>query len=201
MSLSLVTGPTQEPVTIEEAKQHMRIEVSADDAMVAAFVLAAREWVEGQIKRSLITQTFDYFIDWDWPTVGYTDRIMLPINPVQSVASISYIDDNGATQTLAASQYTVVARESGSYVEPAYNVDWPSVRCVPNAIVVRFTAGYIDTTTSPQVNKVPFPLRTAVLMMAAHMYENREATTVRNINEAPLAVETLISPYRDARFQ
>lgn len=200
MPLKVVTGPTQEPVTIEEAKQHMRIEVAADDAMVAAFVMAAREWVEGQTKKVLMTTTYDYYIDWDWPVVGGYTQIQFPVNPVQSVTSISYVDDNGATQTLAANKYQTVARDESSYIEPAYNVDWPSVRCQPNTITVRFTAGYLDDSVSPAVANVPWPLRAAVLMMAAHLYENREATTLRNIKEAPMAVETLITPYRDARI-
>jgi uncharacterized phiE125 gp8 family phage protein len=195
MALKLVSGPTQEPVTVEEAKQHMRLEVSDDDALVASYVLAARQWVEGETKRALVTQTWDYAIDYDWPHYYGLDKIILPLNPVQSVTSISYVDGDGASQTLAADQYTVAAREHVSFIEPAYDVAWPEVRCVPSAITVRFVTGYIDDTVSPAVGAVPFGLRTAVLMKAAEMYEHRGDMLPGTLQTHP-AIEALISPYR-----
>lgn len=194
-SLTRVTNPLQEPVTVEHAKQHLRVEISDDDALIAGYVLAAREWVEGQTHRALVTQTFDYAVDYDWPHYYGMDKIILPVNPVQSVTSISYVDSSGASQTLAADQYTVAARESVSYIEPAYDVAWPEVRCVPAAVTVRFVAGYLDTTVSPNHGDVPFALRTAILLKAAELYEHRGDMLPGSLQVSP-AVEALISPYR-----
>ena len=194
MSIKIVSRPGQEPVTLEEAKQHLRVEVAADDALIAALLLAAREWVEGQTGQALVTQTIDWFISYDW---HYPLR--LPINPVQSVTSVKYLDDDGVQQTLATDQYRVMAHKSDSYIEPAYGVTWPSVYPVGDAIEVRFVVGHIDDTVSPPTVAVPFSLRTAVLLLTAHFYENREATSMRRIIETPMSVEALISPYRHAR--
>jgi uncharacterized phiE125 gp8 family phage protein len=191
MSLTLVTGPAQEPLTLEQAKAQLRLDVDTDDALIIDFIKTARQWGEGQIKRALITQTHDLNIDYNWPWKFGSPRIDFPINPVSSVTSITYVDLDGTSPqpTLAASQYTVVARRHGSYIVPAYNINWPSVRSVPNAITVRFVAG--DTLAN-----LPKQLERAVSLLVAHMYENRETVTAKDLVEVPYAIESLISPFR-----
>lgn len=191
MALLLITAPTSEPVSLDEQKTHLRIDGDYDDAYIASCIIAARQWIEGQTHRAMMAQTWDYTIDCGWPTRNGLHQIDYPINPVAVQASpvvdvITYVDTDGATQTLAASQYTVVARTNNSYVVPAYGISWPSVRNVPNAITVRFVAGYAT---------LPEELKRSVMILAAYYYENRETT----IN-APPAVEALISPFRAATF-
>lgn len=182
MSLTLVTAPTSEPVSLSEMKSHMRLDGNDDDSYVTKCIKAARQWIEGQTKRALVTQTVDYAIDSNWPMWNGLPMIRLPLNPIASVSSITYVDSNGTSQTLATSQYTVAARTHGSYIVPAYGVTWPSVRDVPEAITVRFVAG-ADT--------VDEDLKIAVKILASYYYENRETSS-----GAPRAVEALISPYR-----
>lgn len=195
MSLSLVTDATEEPVSLDELKSHLRLDIDDDDAYLAGCITAARHWVEGQTKRSILTKTYDYSIDYDWSWNGYSYRIDLPLNPVKSISgtspevfSITYVDVNGVTQTLAQSQYTLVNRQHHSYIVPAYDVEWPTVRCVPNAVTVRFQAGDGDN--------IPQELHRAIMILAGHFYEYRETSM-----DAPKAVEALISPFRKATFQ
>ena len=191
MSLSLVTGPTEEPVTLDDQKVHMRLDTDDDDAYVQSCITAARQWVEGQTHRAIMAQTWDYNIDYGWPHRVGLHRIDYPINPVKAQASptvdsITYVDSDGASQTLAADQYTIVARTNGSYIVPAYNVSWPEVRSVPNAITVRFVAGYVTT---------PDEFKRAILILSSIYYEKRETGV-----DAPMAVEALISPFRTTTF-
>lgn len=191
MALSLVTEVTAETVSVDDQKVHLRLDSDADDAYVASCIKAARQWIQGQTKRVLMQQTWDYSIDFGWPTKYGLHRIDYPLNPVAVQASpivdsVTYIDDDGASQTLAASQYTVVARTNNSYLVPAFDVIWPTVRRVPNAITVRFVAGY---------STVPEDLNRAVMILAGHYYETRETG-----EDAPEAVEALISPFRAANF-
>ena len=188
MALELVTGPTQEPVTLTEAKAQLRLDIADDDGLLAGYLIAAREFIEGQIKRDLVPKTWDYTIDWAWPTRGFRQHIRLPLNPVQSVTSIAYVDEAGATQTLASNQYTVAARANYSYIAPAYDVTWNTTRRVPDAVTVRFVSGYADC---------PQDLKVAVLMLAGHFYENRETVAGKTMTEVPFSVEALISPYQD----
>jgi len=191
MSLRLVTDLTREPVSIEDQKLHLRLDGDDDDAYVATCIKAARLWVEGQTKYITLSQTWDYKIDHGWPYHNGSPRIDLPLDPLKDEASpsttvVTYVDSNGTTQTLAQSQYTVVPRDSNSYIVPAYNITWPEVRCVPDAINVRFVAG---NSSCPEV------IKQAVKILASHYYEMRETAA-----KAPMAVEALISPYRKVMF-
>lgn len=185
MSLTLVTGPTQEPLTLEEAKAQLRIDFDDDDALLRRLITAARQWVEGQTKRSLLTQTWDQTLDYCWP-----DRIRFERNPVISVSSVTYNDGSSPMTTLAASKYTVVTRRSASFIEPAYNEDWPDIITVPDAVRIRFVSGYTD---------VPESLVHAISMLVAHWYETRIPVLAGQgqvLIDIPYTVEALISPYR-----
>ena len=191
MALSLVTDVTSEPVSVDDQKVHLRLDSDADDAYVARCIKAARQWIEGQTKRAIMPQTWDYSIDFGWPHRYGFHRIDYPLNPVAVesspiVDSVTYVDDDGNSQTLAVSQYTVVARTNNSYLVPAFDVTWPTVRNVPNAITVRFVAGY---------STVPEDLNRAVMILAGYYYEIRETGA-----DAPESVEALISPFRAATF-
>ena len=181
MTLALVTDVIEEPVSLADQKTHLRIDIDEDDAYIAGCVTAARAWVEGQTKRAIMPQTWNYIIDYCWPA-----KIELPMNPVASVTSINYIDTNGTSQTLATNQYTVAARKHGSFIVPAYDVTWPDVQWVPAAVTVQFIAGVAA--------EVPQEIHRAIMILAGAYYENRETVP------APMAVESLISPYRKASF-
>ncbi len=193
MGLTLVTPPTVEPVSLAEVKAHLRGPPSDDDGLLSGYILAARRFAESYIRGAIITQTWDYKIDCAWPMVwsgNYVkNRIELPLRPIQSVTSISYVDSNGDTQTLNSSLYTVHADRSVPFIERAYNADWPEVRDVPDAITVRFVAGYLP-------EKVPDEIRTAIMLHVESMYDacppddQERCESCRNL---------LLDPYRVLR--
>ena len=188
MALELVTGPTHEPVTLTEAKAQLRLDVADDDGLLAGYLLAAREFIEGQTKRDLVEKTWDYTADYGWPARNYRPYIRLPVNPVKSVTSVTYVDEAGTTQTLDPSQYIVAARSDRSHIEPAVNSHWPTVKRIPDAITVRFVSGY---------ENCPPDLKAAIMLLAGHFYENREAVSAKAMNEVPFSVDALLSPYVD----
>ncbi len=193
MGLTLVTGPTQEPLTLEHAKLHARIDTDDDDKLVVELIKAARRWVETQTHRALITSTWDYSVDWSWPyTQSCMQKIRLPINPVSSITSIVYQDGSSPNPTLAASDYTAVLGDFNSYIVPAYNVEWGTTLSVPEAATVRFVAGQA-------VGDVDPALLMGVMILFTHLYERRDlAITGTIVSEVPYSVEALISPFRPA---
>jgi uncharacterized phiE125 gp8 family phage protein len=198
VGLAVVTPPAADPLSLAEAKAHLRVTSSDEDGLIAGYILAAREYVENDTHLRLITQTLDYTIDDGWPCViargRYRTRIELPVKPVASVTSISYIDSSGAAQTLAADQYVVRTDGPVPFVEPAYGVSWPGVRSQSAAITVRFVAG-------TSVSDVPNPLMQAMRLLVAHANENREAVSASGtFVEVPLGVEAFLSPYRYTRM-
>lgn len=196
MGLALVTGPALDPVSLAEARAHCRITSSDEDGLLAGYILAARQHVEQVTGRALVSQTWDFTVDREWPwTLDDSHRHVrlfeIPKPPLQSVTSIVYVDSAGATQTLASNQYLV---DSGTYIGriyPAYGVCWPNVRCQPKAITVRFVAGYGD-----QPGSIPEPIRQAMLLLIGHWFEQRETASANAPTELPFTTAALLAPYR-----
>lgn len=190
MGLSVVTGPTQEPVTLGETKDHLRVTEPDDDGLLAGYILAARRYAENYTRRAFCTQTLDYTIDHRWPYECvdgyYKRRIYLPVPPLQSVSSISYVDTDGNTQTLDSSQYVVKTDETLGTIEEAYGVTWPEVRCQVSAITVRFVAGW---------TMAPDEIRTA-LMFHVEMMLDRDPDSAKFLESAR---DALLDPYRVVR--
>jgi uncharacterized phiE125 gp8 family phage protein len=190
LGASLITAPTVEPVTLDQAKLHARVDIDTDDDLIEALIEAARHWVEGQTHRALCTQTWDFTFD-EFPC----RELRLPLAPVSSVASVTYVDSSGVEQSLTGSpaEYQQVVNNDHPYIVPLYNETWPEARCQPNAVTVRAVCGYGAAAA------VPAPLVQAILLLVGHWYESREAAGP-SATELPFAVEALISPYRRPTF-
>lgn len=205
---TLTTAPALEPVTIEEARSQCRITDSSEDGLLAGYLLAARSLAERLTDRALVTQTWTETYDHDWPTLGrhrhfrpahdgaapYSRRcILLRKAPVQSVSSITYVDTNGAPQTLDPSQYQVGKRILIGAIEEAYGVSWPAVRCQMDAISVAYVAGYASA------GQIPETMRQAILLLVDHFFENRSATVISmtrmSVSELPIGVDALLAPH------
>lgn len=139
-TLTLVTVPASEPLTLAEAKTWLRIDESADDSRVAAMIAAAREVIEEHTGRQLITATWrltlDEFPEW---------AIDLPRGPVQSITAVQYVDTAGDTQTLSSASYRFVAAQN--LIEPAYGLSWPITRSQAGAVTIDYVSG---TSTAPE---------------------------------------------------
>ncbi len=96
MALVLLTAPTEEPITLDEAKLHLRVEIDDDDTLILGMIKAAREYAEVVTHRRLITQTWRYYLD-SWPEDK--DYIEMPFPPLQSISSITYTDCDGVVYT------------------------------------------------------------------------------------------------------
>jgi uncharacterized phiE125 gp8 family phage protein len=189
MNHTLITAPTGEPVTVEEARSHCRIDGNQDDEMLFALTKAAREYAEAYTGRSFVSTTWELRVD------QFPLYFELPKGPLASVTSITYIDIAGNTQTLSANSYQVV-NDSGPFAQPgmifqAYNQTWPSSRGHINDVRIRYVAGY----GTP--SDVPPAIKAAIKLMTAHLYENREATlTGTVVSEFPLGFTALLSPFK-----
>lgn len=192
MALICVTGPVVEPVSVEEAKDHMRVDLADDDALIAGLITAAREHLEGQARPQLamITQTWQYVAD-GWPA---GDTLVLRPWPLQSVTSVKYTDEDGTEATFSSSNYVVDTYGSPARVRLKTGVSWPTVTLQAlNGLVVEFVAGYGNTSAS-----VPQRLRQAILLLVSHWYENRELVMTSGAvpKALPFAVDALMQNWR-----
>jgi uncharacterized phiE125 gp8 family phage protein len=187
MALVLVTPPAQEPVSLAEAKAHLRVDTADDDALIQALIVAAREHVEHITRRALITQSWDLILD-AFPA----GEIVMPRPPLQSVTSITYRLQDGTAVTLDPANYVVDAKSEPGRVVLVPGKSWPSEELYPaSSVVIRYTAGYGDP------GAVPVAIKQAILLLVGHWYENREAAAVgHTVIQLPMTVDALLWPYR-----
>jgi len=192
-----VTAPAVEPwlVTDAEVTQALKLDSSADTNYVTLVLKSARRYLEQLTGRSLITTVWR--AEWDYlPRAGTyagapTIRsLALPVAPLISVASVKYLDTDGAEQTFSSANYTV---ETGLDLNKCGRLwlndtaDWPDLGSFPGALRVQFTAGH-----GPAATDVPEQIRLAMLFLAAHWYESRLPANPDGAVELPHHLSSLI---------
>ncbi len=148
-------------------------------------IATARRTCEIGARRAFVTQTREMALTAWPPSVGF----QLPMPPLQAVESITYLDEDGVTHTVTASDYRVYTNVEPGLVVLKSNIAWPSaVLAVGPSITVRYTAGYGLATAVPEQYK------SAMLLMIGHLYENREAVITGTIATVlPMAVASLLT--------
>lgn len=188
--LSIVQAPATEPVTLGEAKTHLRVETGDDDAYISSLVSAARMHVESLTQRALITQTLKLTLD---HFTGWRGVIYFPRSPIQSVSAVTYTDTVGNSQTLSPTIYRVDTASIVPRIMPAFGQVWPVVLPQLNSVEITFIAGYGDAST------VPEPIKQAIKLIIGTLYEHRETVVVGDrCEKLPDAAEYLLGPYRVA---
>lgn len=160
---TLVIPPTEEPISLEEAKLHLRNPVDLDNPLITLFITAARRACETWMRRTFITSTWDYRLD---RFRGCLEAISLPGPPLQSVESIKYVGLDGSLETLDPAKY-VVEDGTDSRVSLAYGQAWPRARRQAGAVTIRYVAGYGGA------SDVPASIKAAILLYVTALYENR----------------------------
>ena len=160
MGLKVITPPTTEPVTLTEAKQYLRVDGTADDALITSLIKQAREWCEDYQGKRYITQTLELVLD-AFPNV---DIEFKACSPVQSITTIKYTDKDNVETTLAATEYIL---DNDSFVNKTvlgYNKQWPTATLKPvNAVRIRFVAGYGVAAAVPESVKWAMALHMRLL--------------------------------------
>jgi uncharacterized phiE125 gp8 family phage protein len=183
MSLQLVSPPALEPVTLDEAKAHLKIDTTDDDALIGTLITGARARAEWHTGRAFITQSWTFALD-AWPC---GEPVEIPLPPLQAVASITTYALNDAATVLDPSLYQVDAASSPARIALKQGATLPVNLRAMNAIVIAFTAGYGDAESD-----VPAQIRDAILELVANAYANRGDTS----GELPLDALALLAPYR-----
>lgn len=201
MSIKVITAATAEPLSVSEVKNYLRVDSSAEDALVGALIAAARTMCEQYTRQIMMTTTIEEYWD-DFPASSASsprdergqwysdyDIIRLGISPVQSVTSVKYYDSNGVEQTISSSSYSLDSVNEPARILPV--TSWNGID--PNrlnAVTVRYVVGYASAAD------VPAPLKQAMLLMIGDMYEKRQDS----IKQLPSASEYLMNPFRVFEF-
>ena len=181
-----VVDPASEPITLAEAKSHLRVTSNAEDALINSLIVAARDLCEHETGgRVLMTQTWELSLD------RFADEMSLGHAPVASITSIKYSDVNGVEQILASSEYVLDnAGNSIARVVLAPGKTWPAIYTGINNVRIRYVAGYANAAAVPQA------LKQWLLLQISHWYRNRESVNVGNITGKLDFVDNLLNAYR-----
>ena len=192
-------APAADAVTVEEVKRNLRVEHGEEDELIEALRDAAQVWLEGNgasrngvLGKVLITQT--WMVETREPNCFGV--VWLDQGPVQSVTQVQVMRD-GSYSTWSSSEWRLGYDGPRAFVIPKSGFGWPSRDGREDAIRITYVAGYGDAAAD-----IPAPLRHAILLLAAELYENREASRADTggRRELPFAVSALIEPFRDARI-
>jgi uncharacterized phiE125 gp8 family phage protein len=203
MPLQLLTPPAEEPVSLAEAKDHLRVDFNDDDALITALISAARQAAETLTGRQLVTARWklvqDSFpgpslmgVPAGWPFSLPGHAILLPKCPVQSVFAIEYLDIAGVIQTMPPAEYTVDTACEPARLTPVFGLSWPDSLPQIGAVGVTFDAGYGPAASVPEGIKAWIRLRVGSL------YAHREEVALLTRGSiAPLPfIDGLLDPYK-----
>jgi uncharacterized phiE125 gp8 family phage protein len=160
-----ITG--SEPLTLVEAKAHLRIDEDYENDLLNDLISTAREKLEQDTQRTLPASTWTVTMD-AFPS-STSCVIELPMPPAIAVTSINYVDPDGTVTLWSSANYVVDANTTPGYVRLVYGEDWPDTRDERGAVRIIYTAGY--TTHLYRVKQ-------AMRLLIGHLYENREAVLV-----------------------
>jgi uncharacterized phiE125 gp8 family phage protein len=193
-SLQVVTASTCEPLTLDEAKEWLRLgkDQSADEPIIETLVTAARKKVEAITQRFFYQTSVALWVD-EFPD---GDVLALPSSPLVSVSAVTSYDSTDGATVMSTSDYTVDTYSEPGRIALRGTGAWPTSLREINGGVVAFTAGYTTSTGSGSTGLTAdcAPMVSAVKLLLAHWYENRQSVNIGNIvNIIPLGVDYLLS--------
>lgn len=185
-----VSPPAIAPVSLADAKSAANVDSTDDDVLIQSMIDAAVSHLDGWsgvLGRCLINQTWRISFS-DWPFCRYI-RLRFPD---VSVATVKYFDEDNSEQTVPSEFVTRLEDDRGVIIRFSDGFNFPSVfGDRGDGVQVEFTAGY-----GAQVEDVPKAIRTAILLIVAHWYNNREASIEGLQSEIPFGASALIAPFR-----
>lgn len=186
MTSRLVIAPANEPVTLSEAKAHLRVTSSAEDALIGGLVSAAVQHLDGEgvLGRAMITQTWATYAS-NTPGV-----IRLPMTPFQSLTSVEYYDSDNSLQAATLSDFEARIFRDFATIHPVRGAAWPTAYPRYDAFKITYVVGWGDAADVPQT------LKQAILLLVGHWYEHRMAVTDDRLMETPVAVDALVGANR-----
>jgi uncharacterized phiE125 gp8 family phage protein len=190
-SLVRSVPPAVEPVTLAEAKAHLRVDISTDDALIASIIKAAREWCEEYLDRSLVHTQWTMRMD-SFPGEFVLPRPPMAMSGTVTSTAITYTLETQAVETLDPATYRVDRHDTPGKIRVVYAGTWPAHLFDENSVTVTWWGGYGADGTS-----VPAAIRSAMLMIISSLYEHRTAVLTGTISkEIEFGVKSMLDAHR-----
>ena len=192
MPLILTSGPAVEPISLEDAKLHSRVDGDSEDLLIGSLLLAARLHIERNLDLALISQSWSLYLD-QWPDAPFVE---LPLAPLISINAVRLYSATDTFVTLDPALFVTDTASRRPRLARRDNQRWPLPGRPIKGIEIAFTAGF-----GASADDVPMPVRQAVRMLVAHWYEAREPVLLGEKSDpVPSTVSDLIAPYRSVKL-
>lgn len=179
MSLQLLLPPASEPVGLSDAKTHLKLDTSDEDALVTTLITAARARAEWHTGRAFVTQRWCLRLD-AWPARGVVE---IPLPPLVGVDEVAVTDADDVRTVLDTGRYRVDAASEPGRVILA---ERPHRLRRRDGLEISFTAGYGDAAA------VPVAVKEAILEIVADLHAHRGDS----LEPVGRAGQALLAPYR-----
>lgn len=150
------------PITLDEAKAHLKVETTDEDALISGLIDAAALAIETQTGIVCASRSKTFY----FPTFGV--RLVLPCAPITAVTAVTYVDALGVQQTLVSDQYRLRTFAGVPSLSPAFGVTWPATDSVDGAVSVTVTAGHASN------DDIDPRIKTAAKLLIGHWFRNRD---------------------------
>tara|TARA_R100000655_G_scaffold83884_1_gene123489 strand:+ start:1042 stop:1704 length:663 start_codon:yes stop_codon:yes gene_type:complete len=211
--LTISTAWSETAITLAEAKTHLRIDGSEDDTYLNALISTAQFTAEKYTGRAITNQTLKLGLDglpyaddnkyypegfFTAPDINRSlGYIVLPRPPLVSVTHFKYYDEDNTATTFATSNYHVDTQTEPGRLVLKRGKTFPSASDLrtANAYEITYVAGYGSSR-----DDVPTPIKQAIKLLVAHLFENREAVTDKSANGIPYTISGMLDPYKIKRL-
>ena len=187
MTITDITAPASEPVTLERAKEFLRVDGTAEDALIGELITASRLRLEQMLNVSLITRARLYS-----SCKIFSHCLYINHSPISAVTKASVVDAGGQEAQIPQEDYLVNRRATPATLTLIGRSNFSAYAQDAVDVAVKVEAGY-----GPSPDDVPMPLRQALLLLLAQAYEFRDQDTERPV---PMLVDALLMPYRQVRL-
>ena len=188
MAHKITSQPASEPVSLEEAKLHLKVDYTTDDNLITDLIASARAYAEEYTNTKFFTQTVEEVFDC-FP-ISDSTALELLFSPIQSVSSVTYIDMSGTNTAWDSANYSTDTFTKPARILPAYGQTWPSTRDTLNAVKVTYLTGY------SAVSDIPKPIKQAILLLIGEHYEKRQNDPQSPFTYKSSAAQHLLDRYR-----
>ncbi len=209
-SYSLITPPASEPITITEAKAHLRVDTPDDDTLITSLIKSSRELCELYTGLGLLPQTWRLLMD-KWPTVQNDEwwdglrqgafiptvkkELLLERSPLVSVSTVKTFEEDGSGAIYDSSNYYV--DPSGGRIVLKASSSAPTGSKSINSVEIVFSVGYADA------SNVPGAIKLGILDLINFHYEHRGDESIRassieseSVHNIPVGIRNLWNPYK-----
>ncbi len=193
MGTITITDPVSEPVSLELGRLQARVTAEGsppthpEDALIEIYIGAAREWAEDYTGLALATATLELQLD-AFPEA----EIEITRGPVQSILSVTYIDDDEVEQTIDPTNYTLDESSDRIWLLPASGFTWPTAGDFSNAVRIRYFGGYNLAGESPTTKRLPKRATLAMLLVVGHLWENRSESIEKALLTIPMGAKVFL---------